>query len=326
MFKTSSKVRKVLNHSYTKFVVKKVVFYLIAMFIALTFVFLIPRFMVETHSRFLIFFFGLDRPLEEQYLAFLTNIIHLDFGPSFSYYPRTVLETMFVPLLYSLILVIPVLFLSFFLGNWIGSKAAYIKNNRVGDFVYLMLLCFHAAPFYWLGLIIFVYFVTGNNIFLAHPGGISPGVSRGLTLEFFIDSLRHYAPAFLTLLIVNLGFWGVRMRALTLSEIQTTYINYAEHLGFRNTKLRKYAQRNSILPQFTLLNVRLNELIGETLIIENVLLWPGIGTLYMESIISRDYPLVMGITIVFLLIAIIGNFLIDITYGFLDPRIKTGYE
>ncbi|MHA2243853.1 MAG: ABC transporter permease [Candidatus Hodarchaeales archaeon] len=320
----SSKLRETFNHSYTKFVFKKAIFYLLATFIALTFVFLIPRFMVETRSGFVVYFFGLDQPIEEQYFAFLNNLIRLDLGPSFSYYPRTVLETLFFPLLYTLILVVPVLFLSFFIGNWIGSKAAYLKNSRLNDIVYFILLCFRAAPFYWLGLMIFVYFVSGNNIFLAHPGGISPGVSRGFTLEFFIDSIRHYIPAFLTLLIVNVGFWAVRMRSLTLSEMESNYIHFADHLGFRNSTLRKYTQRNAILPQFTMLNLRFNELIGETLIVENILLWPGIGVLYMESIIGRDYPLIMGITIVFLLVAIVGNFIVDITYGFLDPRIKTG--
>jgi len=323
MIEASSKLKKAFNHSYTKFVLKKAVFYLIASFFALTFVFLIPRFMVETRSGFVIYFLGLDRPLEEQYLIFLNNLLHLNLGFSFAYYPRTVVEIMFFPLLYSLILVVPVLFLSFFIGNWIGSKAAYIRNSRLSDIIYFILLCCRAAPFYWLGLIIFVYFVTGNNIFLAHPGGISPEVSRGFTWEFFLDTFRHYAPAFLTLLIVNLGFWAVRMRALTLSEMESNYIHFVEHLGFRDSMLRKYTQRNAILPQFTMLNLRLNELIGETLIVENILLWPGIGTLYMESIMGRDYPLIMGITMIFLLIAIVGNFIVDITYGFLDPRIRT---
>lgn len=324
MIKTSSKLREIFDHSYTRFVLKKAIFYLIAAFIALTFVFLIPRFMVETRTGFVVYFFGLDRPLEEQYFAFLNNLIHLDLGPSFLYYPSTVVEIALPRLIYSLVLVVPVLFLSFFIGNWIGSKAAYLGNSRFGDIVYFILLCFRAAPFYWLGLMIFVYFVIGNNIFLAHPGGISPGVSRGFTLEFFIDSIRHYIPAFLTLLLVNLGFWAVRMRALTLSEMESNYIQFVEHLGFRNSTLRKYTQRNAILPQFTMLNLRFNELIGETLIVENILLWPGIGVLYMESIIGRDYPLIMGITLIFLLVAIIGNFFVDITYGFLDPRIKTG--
>lgn len=324
MIKVSSKLKEAFNHSYTRFVLKKAFFYLIATFIALTFVFIIPRFMVETRSGSVYYFLGLDRPLEEQYLVFLNNLIHLNLGPSFTYYPSTVVEIMFFPLLYSLILVVPVLFLSFFIGNWIGSKAAYIRNSRLSDIIYFILLCCRAAPFYWLGIIIFVYFVIGKNIFLAHPGGISPEVSRGFTIEFLIDTLRHYAPAFLTLLIVNLGFWAVRMRALTLSEMESNYIHFVEHLGFRDSMLRKYTQQNTILPQFTMLNLRFNELLGETLIVENILLWPGIGVLYIESIIGRDYPLIMGITIVFLLIAIIGNFIVDITYGFLDPRIRTG--
>ncbi|MFX0140838.1 MAG: ABC transporter permease, partial [Candidatus Hodarchaeota archaeon] len=301
MRKTDSKLMKIFSHSSLNFILKKAFFYLIAIIIALTFAFFVPRFMADTSNIWVRYFFDLDKPLVEQYLIFWLNLIQLDLGPSFTYYPMRVTEVMFFPLIYTLLLVIPVLVLSFYFGNWIGSRAAYLEG-RANDIVYYTLLCFRSAPFYWLGIIIFVYFVTGDNIFLAHPGGISPEVSRGFTLEFFIDTLRHYAPAFLTLLIVNVGFWAMGMRAMILYEMETSYINYAKHIGFKNSTLRKYSQRNAILPQFTMLNLKLNELVGETLIIENVLLWPGIGTLYLDSILARDYPLVMGITIVFLVV------------------------
>ncbi|UCG01839.1 MAG: ABC transporter permease [Candidatus Heimdallarchaeota archaeon] len=324
MRKVDVRWKKIFSHPSMNYVFKKSAFYLVAIIIALTFAFFVPRFMSSAERNiWVVYFFDLDKPLVEQYLIFWSNLIRLDLGPSFTYYPMTVIEVMFFPLIYTSLLVIPVLFLSFYVGNWIGGRAAYLKG-RLNDLVYYILLCARSAPFYWLGIIIFVYFVTGDNIFLAHPGGISPGVSRGFTTEFFIDTLRHYAPAFLTLFIVNIGFWALGMRAMILYEMETSYINYARHSGFRNSTLRKYSQRNAILPQFTLLNMRLNELVGETLILENVLLWPGIGALYLDSILSRDYPLVTGITIVLLVIAIIGNFLIDVSYGLLDPRIRTG--
>ncbi|MFX1282980.1 MAG: ABC transporter permease [Promethearchaeota archaeon] len=313
---------KSFSHAYVKFFIKKAVFYLIALFIALTIAFIIPRLMVDTNDFYMIYFFELYKPIEEQYLSFWLNLIQLDLGPSISYYPMRVSEVIIHPLFYSLVLAIPILFISFFLGNWIGSKSAYLKG-RANEMTYFILLILRSAPFYWLGLIIFVYFVVGNNILLSHPGASSPQMIPGFRLDYFIDLLRHYLAPFITLLLVHAGSWAVGMRAMTLHEIDSSYISYAGHLGFRKKTLRKYAQRNAILPQFTLLNLRLNELIGETLIVEYVFLWPGIGNLYLKAIYARDYPLIMGVTIVILIIAILGNFLIDITYGFIDPRIKT---
>ncbi|MFX1298146.1 MAG: ABC transporter permease subunit, partial [Promethearchaeota archaeon] len=89
---------------------------------------------------------------------------------------------------------------------------------------------------------------------------------------------------------------------------------------------RKYVERNAILPQFTGLNLRFNEMIGATLITEMVFLWPGLGRLIYEAFISLDYPLIIGAFIITILVIVIGNFLIDITYGFLDPRIRTNQE
>jgi len=341
------RLKGLATHSYSRFVLKKAVFYLIVIFIALTFVFAIPRFMPGDPATRLLrppptgsdparlaqfkeikqamnAYYGLDKPLHEQYIDFWIHILQFDLGSSYTYYPRTVVEIALPRLIYSLVLVIPVLFISFFLGNWIGGRAAFLKG-RFNDLVYLFSIITANAPFYWLGIIIFVYFVTGDNIFLSHPGGISPDISRELSLEFFIDTIRHYFPAFLTLIIVMTGGWATGMRAMTLYEKESEYLLYAKQMGFRTRTMRRYAQRNAILPQFTGLNLRLNELIGMTIIIENIFLWPGIGVLAGQAIGSQDYPLVIGTFLVTLVIVIVGNFFVDITYGFLDPRIKTGH-
>lgn len=85
-----------------------------------------------------------------------------------------------------------------------------------------------------------------------------------------------------------------------------------------------YAQRNAILPQFTGLNLLFNALIGETLIIEVIVGWPGIGKLMYDSVFSVDYPMILGCFLITMCVVILGNFLIDILYGFIDPRIRTG--
>ncbi|MHA2243840.1 MAG: ABC transporter permease [Candidatus Hodarchaeales archaeon] len=342
-----NRLKGIISHSYSRFVLKKAIFYLIVIFIALTFVFAIPRFMPgdpatrllrpppagQDPQRLALFteikqnmmaYWGLDKPLLDQFIDFWGNMLQFDLGTSYTYYPRTVVEVVLPRLIYTLVLVVPVLFISFFLGNWIGGRAAFLKG-RANDIAYLFSIIFANTPFYWLGIIIFVYFVTGDNIFLSHPGGMSTNITRELSLEFFIDTLRHYAPPFLTLIIVMTGGWATGMRAMTLYEKESEYLLYAKQMGFRTRTIRKYAQRNAILPQFTGLNLRLNELIGMTIIVENIFLWPGVGWVAGLAVSNQDYPLVIGTFLVTLIVVIFGNFLVDITYGFLDPRIKTGH-
>jgi peptide/nickel transport system permease protein len=108
-------------------------------------------------------------------------------------------------------------------------------------------------------------------------------------------------------------------------EMDAGYVRYGEQLGFTKGKLMSYTQRNAILPQLTGLNMVFNGLIGETLILEVVFGWPGLGLLLYEAVFNYDYPLIFGCFMIIIIIIVIGNFLIDILYGFVDPRIRTGH-
>jgi len=131
---------------------------------------------------------------------------------------------------------------------------------------------------------------------------------------------------FLTLVFCFTGGWVTGMRSMTIYEMNSGYVLYSEKLGFKKDTIRKMVQRNAILPQFTGLNLRFAELIGATFVLENVFAWHGLGYITTQAFISRDYTLIVGSFIVTILIILIGNFLIDIAYGFIDPRIKTGME
>jgi peptide/nickel transport system permease protein len=115
------------------------------------------------------------------------------------------------------------------------------------------------------------------------------------------------------------------MRAMTIYERQSDYIYYSQQMGFTRNKLRKYAQRNAILPMITGVPAMFGSLIGQTMLVEYVFGWPGLGTLLFSSVQAVDYPLMQGIFVFAVLVVLIGNFLIDILYGFIDPRIRTGY-
>lgn len=227
---------------------------------------------------------------------------------------------------YTLALVVPVLLISFFVGNWVGARAAYVKGKQ-SEAVYFTSIFTSQMPFYWFAMILLFLLAVRFPIFPT-GGTFSPRFIPILHLphEVFLEALRHYALPFLTLVIITTGGWASGMRSMTLYELDSGYILYAKQLGFRKKKLMSYARRNAILPQFTGLNVNLNNLIGMTMIIEMVFRWDGVGLLALDAVQARDYFMILGTFLVTMVVVIIGNFLVDIAYAFLDPRIRTGRE
>ncbi|MFX1282991.1 MAG: ABC transporter permease [Promethearchaeota archaeon] len=354
------RIKSTFSHSYAKFIMKKAGFYLLVIFCALTLTFLIPRLMpgdptdrllrpppnvsdpkqLEQYYKMkdlIIAYYGLDKPIfPDQFVEFWDHMFHLDLGTSYSLYPVSVVDAMIPRIWMTLILVIPVLFISFFLGNWIGGKAAFGSlekgySAQLADLVYYVNMILQSAPFYWLALIVYLYFVIelrkqGVTIFpINHPGGVGPEMIPSVSIEYFIELLRHYALPFITLLVTFTGGWATGMRAMTLYEMESEYLLYSEQMGFRKKKLQSYAQRNAILPQFTGLNLRFNDLVGATILTEAIFGWPGLGSMQLNAIMMLDFPLIIGTFIITLVIVVFGNFIVDITYGFIDPRIRTGH-
>jgi peptide/nickel transport system permease protein len=235
---------------------------------------------------------------------------------------RPVADAVLSKLPYTLALVIPVLLISFFLGNWIGARAAYAKGKR-GEALYFTSVFASQMPFYWFAMVLLFLLAVNVRLFPTQ-GTFSMRLIPGWNFGSFVDVLYHYALPFLTLVIITTGGWATGMRSMTLYELDSGYIQYARQLGFRDKKLISYAQRNAILPQFTGMNINLNNLIGMTMIIEMVFRWDGIGLLALQAVMSRDYAMMLGTFLVTMVVVVLGNFLVDIAYAFLDPRIKTG--
>ena len=337
-------MKRLFTHPFAKFVGKKVVFYLIVAFVTLTFIFLIPRFMpgnpvdlmilsgatggttamdVEAVRKSMMEYFGLDKPLHEQYINFWGQLANRDLGPSFMWYPKPVAKIVLWRLPFTLALVVPVLLISFFLGNWIGAKAGYVKG-RWSELVYFSSVFANRLPVYWFGMVLLFLLAAKADLFPVH-GYCSYGMTPSWSLSFFLDVLHHYLLPFFTLLFVFLGGWATGMRSLIIHEMDSGYVRYGKQLGFRKNKLMSYAKRNAILPQFTGLNLYFNALIGETMILEVIFGWPGIGKLAFDAVMNVDYPLIFGGFLITMVVVIFGNFLIDVVYGFIDPRIRTGY-
>jgi len=336
------KLKGLLLNSFARFVARKALFYLVVVFFSVTLVFIIIESMpgdpvavmissgnpppgadLNALADIMRAYFGLDRPVLERYFTYLGNIFSGNLGQSFHFYPVFASNIIQYYLPYTLSLAIPVLFVSFFLGNWIGARAAYLKG-KLNETSYFSLVFANQLPPFWFGLvIIFLYVVIFHSI--PPIGAATQGTIPSLSVAYFMDLVTHWILPFITLLVVYVGAWATGMRSMVTHEKDSGYVRYGEQLGFKKNKLMSYTQRNAILPQMTGLNMVFNGIIGQTLIIEIVFGWPGIGLLLYNAVFNYDYPLIFGCFIVIIIIIVVGNFLIDILYGFVDPRIRTGH-
>ncbi len=182
-------------------------------------------------------------------------------------------------------------------------------------------------PYYCLAILFVFLFAVQNSIL---PDPILPaslGYSSGLTpqwnISFMTDAFRHYWLPFLSLVLIVIGGQAVGMRSMAIYELGSDYVSTtAAGLGLRNRTLVRYIFRNGMLPQITGLALSIGTLVGGALITEIVFSYPGIGTLLFNAISQNDYPVIQGITLLVTVAVLVANFLVEVAYGIIDPRIR----
>lgn len=269
--------------------------------------------------------FGVNEPYYQKFLTFWRRFFTMDFGKSVWRYPTTVGELISNRLPWTIALVLPALPVGFVVGNWIGSRAAYY-GGKIDNALYYIGNYLQRAPLFWIALVFVMIFASWLDI-LPAGGAFSHNkfINPELSWEFFTDAVHHWILPFMTLALLPIGGWAVGMRAMTLYEMESDYMQYAKQLGFSEDKLRSIAEKNAILPNFTGLPQIFVALIGQTFIIEIVLGYPGLGSLGYVAAQNADWPLLEATFIITMLIVLTGNLVADILYGVLDPRIGSGY-
>ncbi|MFP4006012.1 MAG: ABC transporter permease [Candidatus Hadarchaeia archaeon] len=271
--------------------------------------------------------FGVLESIESRFVDWWKNIFTLNFGPSVTGWPREVTDMIARRLPWTIALVLPALPFGFVIGNWIGSRAAYY-GGKLDNFLYYLSNYLQRAPVFWVALIVVMIFAGYLDIL---PSGGAYDTNMFITgprfeLDFFISAVKHWIIPFFTIALLPIGGWAVGMRSMTLYEMESDYMQYSKQLGFSEEKLRQIAERNAILPNFTGIPQIFNILIGQTLIVEIVMGYNGLGYLFYDAAVPPiDVPLLQATFLITLLIVLAGNFVIDVLYGVLDPRIGTGY-
>jgi peptide/nickel transport system permease protein len=327
---------------FQRYIVNKVFWFLLAFFIALIFNFFLPRLIpgnpvdvivgqmamgggisgeaLERIYAMYIREFGLDQPIGVQFTTYISRIFQGDLGVSFSRSPLRVQDLIANSLPWTIALQLPAIMVGWILGNVLGALAAY-KKGWLDRGMFPSFLFVSSMPYYCLAIILLYLLAVFWPVFPA-GGGYSYAMSPSLSWSFISSALQHYWLPFLSLVLVFIGGQAIGMRAMAIYELDTDYVRFSRSLGVTDNRIIGYIFRNAMLPQITGLALAIGSLVSGALITEIVFNYPGIGTLLFSAIRQSDYPVIQGITLLIMIGVLLANFIVDIAYGFIDPRIR----
>ena len=267
--------------------------------------------------------FGLDKPLLLQYVTYLADISHLEFGFSMASYPMRVSTLMGDALPWTLALLGMSTAIAFSVGIFLGGLLAWPKTPRfIVNVLLPPFLTLSAVPYYMLGLVllwVFAFQFHWFPIFGAYTPGTIPDWSD---FEFWKDVAWHMVLPSLSIVLSALGFWALGMRAMMVTVQSDDFVQFAEAKGLRDkTLFFRYAGRNALLPQVTALGLTIGHILSGALLVEIVFSYPGIGGVLYRSIRAYDYFAIEGIVFGVIVSITIATLVLDLVYPKIDPRI-----
>jgi peptide/nickel transport system permease protein len=267
--------------------------------------------------------FGLDKPLWQQYLYYMGDVMRLDFNYSITNYPRTVLGMMQDAMPWTIVMLGMTTLLAFALGTLLGAMMGWPRAPKfIARFLFPPLLVFSAVPFYLLGLVLVYVFSFQLRIFPTFGGYTVGTIPNWSDTAFWGDVAYHSILPALAIILGSIGSWALGMRAMMVTTQGEDYMVFAEAKGLRGSTLfLKYAVRNALLPQATGLALALGHILSGAVLVEVVFSYPGIGTTLFHAIRENDYFLIQGIIIGVIASLGIATLILDVLYPVLDPRI-----
>lgn len=268
--------------------------------------------------------FGLDQPLYVQYGLFLKNIVSGNLGTSF-FQKEPVLEILMDVFPNTILLTGTALIAAYVFGVVAGSLLAWRRGSRLEGVGILFALMTRAAPEFFVGMLLLSFFSFNLGWFpasgVANPGTIFTSVFDQLTSA---DFWRHLAlPAF-TLAIYLQGLPLLLMRSNMLEVLDEDFVTMARMTGLPEWRIMlTHAARNALLPIVTALTLGIGYAVGGNVIVETVFSWPGLGRVLVRAVQSHDYPLAQGAFLLIATVIVTLNFVADIVYSLLDPRVST---
>ncbi|WP_339324569.1 ABC transporter permease [Paenibacillus sp. FSL W8-0194] len=264
--------------------------------------------------------YGLNKPLLERYGIWMENALHGDFG--FSLAQQKPVLTLFNEYIWNSFLLAAVsTFFTWLIAVIIGVVSAYKQYSWFDTLVMVLIFAAMSLPSFFIGL--FLIKICAVDLKWLPPGGMLTTGSNATGLAYVKEVIHHMTLPVIVMTLLGVGSLTRYFRSNMIDVIKQDYIRTARAKGLKENKvLFRHALRNALLPAITLVGFELPSLFGGSLIIEKIFNWPGIGQLYIQSFGMRDYPLLMGFTMLLAVLTVIGTLLSDILYHIADPRVR----
>ncbi len=323
-----------------RFLVRRFGFLLIAMWAALTLNFLIPRLMpgnpaeammgrmhghvspAAIHALEVAFNVNIHESLISEYVAYIGDVIHGNFGISISYFPIPVTTMIMRALPWSLGLVGVSTVLGFLFGTVLGAVAAWRRGGALDSVLPPTFIVISAFPYFWVGLLAIWFFALTLHWFPL-LGGFTETATEAWNWSFVGDVLWHAVLPGFTILITSIGGWILTMRNNMITVVAEDYVKMARAKGLRSQRiLWQYAGRNAMLPNLTGFAMSLGFVISGAILVEYVFNYPGVGFMLLQAVQAEDYPLMQALFLLITVAVLFAIFISDIVTSILDPRTR----
>lgn len=264
--------------------------------------------------------YGLDQPILTRYVTWLKRLLTFDFGDSF-HERRPVTELILERLPATLALNVASLFIALLVAIPLGLFSALKQNSAFDKINGTVLYMMYSLPDFWVALLLILLF--GVKLKILPIFGMEAIGSQDLGFfGYWLDRARHMVLPTICLTYGSLAFLSRFVRGATLEVIRQDYVRTARAKGLDEDRVvYTHVFRNTLIPVLTLLGMLLPTLISGSIILEAIFSWPGIGALFYESVLARDYPTVMGLSFVTAVLVLLSTLVADLLYAWADPRV-----
>jgi peptide/nickel transport system permease protein len=267
---------------------------------------------------------GLDKPLlPDQLVDFTTSTLQGDLGYSFFFRGTPVTDVIAERFWPTILLIGFGELISIIVGLWIGARAGWNRGgltDRIGSGMSLVL---YSMPYFVIGMPLIIIFAAGLGWFPT-SGMLTVGATYDSPIDQLIDFGRHLVLPLTTVSLGLIGGYSIIMRSSIIETRSEDYVMTARAKGLSDSRvLGSHAFPNAMLPMVTIIAINLGYVVAGAITAEVVFNWPGLGTLAVDALASRDYPVLQGVFMLLSVTVVVANLVADVVYGYLDPRVRS---
>lgn len=330
------------HHGVTVLLLRKLAFYVVALFAAVTFNFAIPRMLPGNPVDILLgklatqgpvapgtrkaleALFGSDTSASiwTQYVEYLHSIATGNFGVSVTYFPTPVVDVIGSALPWTLALVGLTTIITFIIGMALGTFAGWKRGTWV-DSIIPSTTILSSLPYFWFALVLVYFLSVKAGLFPLSGGYDVRNVTPGFNSAFIASALYYGTLPALTIVVSSIGGWLLGMRNMMVSTLSEDYVLTAEAKGLHPMRVMvTYAARNAALPSFTGFALSLGFVVAGSVVMEQVFSYPGIGNAFLLAVQNNDYALMQALFLVITIAVLGANLIVDLFYSLIDPRTR----